>query len=148
MEEQQEITTNKSESKKKGIFIAIAILLAFFLVSKMLSSIANNPSQIAYENRCASCHGVDGLGVKEMIPPLANSDWLVNNQDILACIIKHGVKGPMIVNGKEYDIEMLGQKKLQDIELTNIINYINTSWGNNIPIVKNVDVIEQLKTCQ
>lgn len=142
MEEEKKI-----ESKKKGILIAFAILLAFFLVSKMLSGISSNPSQIAYENRCASCHGINGEGVKEMIPPLANSDWLVNNQNILACVIKHGIKGPMIVNGKEYDIEMLGQKKLQDIELTNIINYINTSWGNTIPTMKNVEVIEALKAC-
>tara|TARA_B110000908_G_C10087573_1_gene372456 strand:+ start:199 stop:633 length:435 start_codon:yes stop_codon:yes gene_type:complete len=143
MEEQK-----KQESKKKGIIIAFAVLLAFFLVSKMLSGIASNPSQIAYENKCASCHGLDGEGVKEMIPPLASADWLVNNQASIACIIKHGVKGPLLVNGKEYDIEMLGQKKMQDIELTNIINYINTSWGNNIPTMKNIDVIEQLKKCK
>lgn len=147
MEELQE-TAKKTESKKKGIFIAFAVLLGFFLVSKALSGISTNPSQIAYENKCASCHGLEGEGVKEMIPPLANSDWLVNNQEILACVIKNGVKGPMIVNGKEYDIEMLGQEKMQDIELTNIINYINTSWGNTIPPVKNVAVIEQLKNCK
>lgn len=143
MEEQK-----KMESKKKGIIIAFAILLAFFLVSKMLSGIASNPSQIAYENKCASCHGLEGEGIKEMIPPLASADWLVNNQASIACIIKHGVKGPLLVNGNEYDIEMLGQKKIQDIELTNIINYINTSWGNNIPTMKNIDVIEQLKKCK
>ena len=76
------------------------------------------------------------------------ADWLVNNQASIACIIKHGVKGPLLVNGNEYDIEMLGQKMIQDIELTNIINYINTSWGNNIPTMKNIDVIEQLKKCK
>ena len=86
MEEQK-----KMESKKKGIIIAFAILLAFFLVSKMLSGIASNPSQIAYENKCASCHGLEGEGIKEMIPPLASADWLVNNQASIACIIKHGV---------------------------------------------------------
>jgi mono/diheme cytochrome c family protein len=142
MEEQK-----KTESKKKGVLMAIAVLLAFFFVSKLLSGIATNPSQIAYENKCASCHGLEGEGVKEMIPPLANSDWLVNNQETIACVIKYGVKGPMLVNGKEYDIEMLGQKKMKDIELTNIINYINTSWGNTISPMKNVAVIEQLKNC-
>jgi len=106
------------ESKKKTIIIAFAILLAFYLISKLISSISSNPAQISYEKRCADCHGKDGKGVKEMLPPLADSDWLVKNQDKIACIIKHGIKDKIIVNGKTYDIEMLGQDNIQDIEIT------------------------------
>ena len=144
MEEEEK----KQTSKKKSIVIALIVLLAFYLISKSLSSISNNPAKISYEKRCASCHGIDGKGLKEMIPPLADSDWLKNNQDILSCIIKNGIKDTITVNGVKYDIEMLGQKNIQDIELTNIINYINTSWGNSISTKKNVEVIQELKKCE
>jgi len=135
------------ESRFKSLFIAFAILLAFFIVSKVISKISSNPAKISYEKRCAECHGLNGEGLKEMLPPLANSDWLRNNQNKIACAIKHGIKGNIIVNGKEYDIDMLGEENIQDIEITNIINYINTSWNNNIPTKSNSEVIEDLKNC-
>ncbi len=137
----------KKESKKKGVLVAFAVLLAFFIVSKLLSGISTNPAQISYENRCAECHGIDGKGLKDLVPPLANADWLNENQDILACVIKNGIKGDILVNGKQYDIEMLAQKNIQDIEITNIINYINTSWGNSIKPKKNTSVVQDLKEC-
>ena len=135
------------ESKKRGVIIAFSILLAFFLVSKLLSSITTNPAQISYEKRCASCHGMDGKGTLGLIPPLADADWLRKNQNILACVIKNGIKGKITVNQTEYDIDMLPQVNIQDIEITNLINYVNTSWGNNIKTVKNSEVVESLKSC-
>lgn len=141
-------TEKPLESKKKIVVIAFLALLAFFIISKALSSISTNPAKISYEKRCASCHGEDGIGLKEMIPPLANSDWLRENQDRLACIIKYGMHEKIMVNNREYDIEMLGATKIQDIEITNIINYMNTSWGNNITTKKNKDVVEELKACE
>lgn len=138
----------KSDNKLKTILIAFAVLLAFYIVSETISRISSNPAQISYEKRCAECHGIDGKGLKDMLPPLANSDWLENNQDILACIIKNGMKGEIIVNNKNYNIEMLGQDKIYDIEVTNIINYINTSWGNEIATKKSSKVTEELKNCK
>ncbi len=138
----------KIENKKKTIIIAFAILLGFYMLSEFVSMMSSNPAQISYEKKCASCHGLKGEGLKNMIPPLANSDWLKNNQDRLTCIIKNGINEKIMVNGLEYNIEMLGNEKMQDIEVTNIINYINTSWGNTIPTKKNKKVIQELRDCQ
>jgi hypothetical protein len=52
------------------------------------------------------------------------------------------------VNGKTYSNEMPGIEKLTEFEITNIINYIHTSWGNNLPIVKHPQVQEWLKPCE
>ena len=73
----------------------------------------------------------DGSGLRGLIPPLANADYLKEHQEDLACIMKYGIKGPMMVNGKEYNTEMAGIPSLNDIQINNIINYINHAWGND-----------------
>lgn len=88
----------------------------------------------------------DGAGLKMLIPPLAKADYLKENQASLPCLIKNGIKGPIIVNGKEYSTEMAGIPSLNDIQINNIINYINNAWGNdfgdsNVKIVK--EALEQ-----
>ena len=51
-------------------------------MGKILSMISTKPAQQSYESHCASCHGVEGEGLKDLIPPLANADWLAENQEV------------------------------------------------------------------
>ncbi|MCC6723672.1 MAG: cytochrome c [Saprospiraceae bacterium] len=104
--------------------------------------------KLLYTNFCENCHMADGTGLKGLIPPLAGADFLKNSPEAVPCIIRAGYKGKMTVNGKEYDTEMAGIERLTEFEITNIINYIHTSWGNNLPIVQHPDVREQLKACE
>ncbi len=76
----------------------------------------------------------DGIGLKGIIPPLAASDYLRNNQDDLVRIIIMGIKDTIVVNGITYNQPMEGISSLTTVQLTNVINYINTAWGNDIPI--------------
>lgn len=101
-----------------------------------------------YKNFCANCHMETGEGLKGLIPPLAAADYLKNNQDQLACIIRHGMQGEIRVNGKTYDEMMLAVPELNDFEITNVINYINTSWGNNIEYMSIERVKTQLENCK
>ena len=104
--------------------------------------------KIMYENFCENCHMEDGSGLVEVIPPLAGADYLKNNPNLLPCIIRNGMNGELQVNGKTYNTEMPGTPQLTEFEITNIINYINTAWGNNYPIVKHLDVRNSLENCK
>lgn len=146
MEEIQDEMELKGKMKK-SLLIAFAILLGFFVISKILSSVITNPAQESYEKRCASCHGIDGNGLKDLIPPLANADWLQQNQATLVCVLRNGIHGEIVVNGKSYNQPMDGIK-LSDIELYNIINYINTSWGNKIELTTTEKVNKELRECE
>lgn len=129
--------------------LTILAILAVFSTS--LSSCDQYPYQqgkILYTNFCENCHGTDGLGLKALIPPLAGSDYLGTNGDKLPCIIRAGIKGEVVVNGKTFNNEMPGTDKLTEFEITNIINYIHTSWGNELPIVEHLQVREWLKPCE
>ncbi len=127
------------------------ILFFIFLLALAIVACNDTPyvqGQILYKNFCENCHFEDGSGLQGIIPPLAGSDYLAANQELLPCIIRYGVKGEMTVNGRVYDTEMQGAKELSEFEITNIINYINTSWENDIPIARHLDVRAALKACE
>lgn len=84
-----------------------------------------------YKANCANCHMDNGEGLGELIPPIANSDYLKNNRDKLACIVRYGLKDTIMVNGKQYSEQMAGIK-LEDVALVNLLNYIGHSWGNDL----------------
>ncbi|MEM9991173.1 MAG: cytochrome c [Bacteroidota bacterium] len=129
------------------------MLLLFSLV--LLSLCLNNcqskgyeHGEVLYRNFCSNCHMDDGTGLIGVIPPLAGADYLAKHQDQLACIIRHGLEGEIVVNGKTYKEPMPGIKKLPEAEIANIINYINTAWGNDLPYMTYTQVQAQLKTCE
>lgn len=83
-----------------------------------------------YENFCVQCHMTNGKGVPKAFPPLAKSDWLLNNIQGSIKAIKYGQQGKITVNGQEYNSVMtpLG---LSDNEVADVMNYILNSWGNS-----------------
>lgn len=84
-----------------------------------------------YESLCASCHGSNGLGLNNLIPPIAGSDYWNNNQEKLPCIIRYGMTNPVTVNGIRYDMQsMPANPDLEEGDIANIINFINNKWGN------------------
>ena len=72
-----------------------------------------------------------GEGLSALIPPLAGADYLEKNREKLPCLVKYGIKDSILVNGKMYAEQMPGVPTLSDIHITNILNYVNSSWGNN-----------------
>ena len=98
---------------------------------------------------CSNCHMENGEGLKGLIPPLAKADYLTNFRADLPCIIRKGQKGKIVVNGVEYgQQEMLPIAKLTDFEITNILNYIGTTWGNTEKIWTVDEVLQGLEQCQ
>ncbi len=90
----------------------------------------------------------DGSGLKGLYPPLAEADYLAKNQDHLACIIRYGLSDTILVNQKTYNQEMPGVKDLNEVQITNVINYVNHAWGNALQHVKVEDIQKALKDCK
>lgn len=100
-----------------------------------------------YTAHCENCHMDDGTGLAKLIPPLAHSDYLRDQQSSIACIIRNGQNGSIVVNGVRYDQEMPGAK-YTEVQITNMINYINNAWGNDFGVV-NLEAIEtSLGSCR
>ena len=68
------------------------------------------------------------------------------NQDEIPCILRHGQNGEITVNGVVYNQEMPGNK-YTEIQINNMINYINTAWGNEIATTTITQTKERLEAC-
>lgn len=104
--------------------------------------------ELLYNKFCGNCHGDDGTGLQQLIPPLAGADFLHLRRDELPCIIKYGLSDTIVVNGVQYSQNMPGVPKLSEFEIQNIINYINNAWGHEYGFTKYREVQQALKTCQ
>lgn len=89
----------------------------------------------------------NGEGLRGLIPPLANSDYLKKNRDRLACIIRYGMEGEIVVNGKSYNQPMAGIPQISEADIANVLNFINESWGNNDKFIPHEAIKASLEIC-
>lgn len=144
------------ETKSKKMIIRIAVtmgiplmgLLGIFAFIDLEPDATDNSAKAHYEKHCGNCHGKQGEGLRGLYPPLAGSDYLAENQNNLPCLIRYGMSGPIVVNGKNYEMPMPGAPNIGPEEISDIINYINTSWGNDLPEVNPSSVEKRLKFCK
>ena len=96
---------------------------------------ANKDERIArgkllYTSICMACHQAEGQGIPKAFPPLAKSDYL--NADVKRSIgtVLHGLQGNVTVNGEVY-ASIMPQLGLNDEQVSNVLTYVYSSWGNN-----------------
>ncbi len=107
-----------------------------------------NQGRVLYESECQSCHMENGQGLGELMPPLANADYVKENTEALACIIRYGMEGPVVVNGVEYNGQMPGNRQLSEIEIANLIHYLLEVLNEQENTMTINEVREQLKGCK
>ncbi|MDX1479479.1 MAG: cytochrome c [Saprospiraceae bacterium] len=121
-----------------------ALILAFVLVA---CQNRYPQGENLYRAYCANCHMEDGSGLARLIPPLAGSDRLTELANTV-CAIAHGAQGGVVVNGITYSEPMPSFRNLTPVEISNIVNYLHTSWGNALPPVNPAQVEAALDDCQ
>lgn len=129
---------------------SLVVFLTIAWTAVMLQSCYDNPyvqGQRIYDFWCANCHMEDGTGLAKVNPPLANSDYLRDNQSLVPCMIRQGIEGEMVVNGVTYNQPMIAHPQLSDVEIANVINYINHAWGNDYGEVSINQIEEWLAPC-
>jgi mono/diheme cytochrome c family protein len=97
-----------------------------------------------YQDFCLQCHLDSGDGVSGVFPPLAKSDYLLNNIDLSIKGIKYGLSGPIVVNGEKYDGLMQNQG-LENQEIADVMNYILNNWGNQSDEIITSDRVAAVK---
>lgn len=97
-----------------------------------------------YEDFCVRCHLPNGKGVEGLIPPLANSDYLLNDLNASIKAIKYGQKGEIVVNGISYNNSM-ATSGLTDKEIADVMNYITNTWGNKHNVMITVEEVSKIQ---
>lgn len=98
---------------------------------------------IVYKNNCAACHQAGGQGVPDAFPPLEKSDYLMADKVRSIRTVKHGLEGPITVNGKTYNSVMPGLG-LSDDDIASVLTYVRNSFGNKGDEVT-VDEVRRVK---
>ncbi len=90
---------------------------------------------------CIVCHQPTGAGMPGVFPPLAGSEWVSKDASIAVRNILHGMQGPIVVKGVNYNGAMpaLGAV-LSDKEIADVVTYVSNSWGNSGPNVTEAEV--------
>lgn len=83
-----------------------------------------------YTRYCQNCHMEEGQGLGQLIPPLAKSDYLLDDLGRAARIIKYGQRGPIVVNEKSFNQPMPANPQLTNQEIQMILTFIGNAWGN------------------
>jgi mono/diheme cytochrome c family protein len=80
-----------------------------------------------YTALCANCHMDDGSGLNQLIPPLKGSLYLTGQKQGLVCVIRQGFRADSLGLTLKY---MPAHPKMTDVEMTNLVNYLSRSFGN------------------
>ncbi len=127
---------------------ALSVLLLSSSLSACFTS-TERSGEALYAEQCANCHGLDGRGLGKLMPPLAGADYLRQNRPNLPCLVRRGMKGPLVVNGVTYNGAMpaFPKDKLSDADVANILNYVQSAWGNEAATVFTVQEVTDAR-CQ
>src|SRR5262245_6991464 len=80
---------------------------------------------------CQACHQATGQGLPGVFPPLAGSEWVKGDAQLLSQIVLHGLTGKIDVKGVSYQGAMPAfGAQLGNAELAAVLSFIRSEWGN------------------
>ena len=129
------------------ILSSFVALLLFLMIFRSCSR-PPQKGKTVYEKNCTSCHGVNGEGFRNLIPPLTDSLFLQEHLDDFVCIVGYGLDKEITVNGVKYTQPMAGLEGLTPTQIANVANYVYGKWGgiNKKFTAKEVEIA--LANCQ
>ncbi|MGJ8723630.1 MAG: PVC-type heme-binding CxxCH protein [Roseibacillus sp.] len=96
------------------------------------------------EGYCGTCHQDDGKGLPAAgFPPLAGTEWVKGDPEVMTKMVLHGLIGPIEVNGVKYPGQVPMTQfggLLNDEEVAAVMTYVRNSFGNKAAPVKPSDV--------
>ncbi len=98
-----------------------------------------------YQGTCSTCHKEEGTGVEKAFPPLAKSDFLMQDKTRSIQIVLNGLNGEVVVNGTKFNSVMPPWSHLTDDAIANILTYVRNSWGNSGDAVTTAEVAKVRK---
>jgi len=99
------------------------------VVEELVATADYSAGEEVYGKTCKACHQATGKGIPSAFPPLANSDYLLEDKNRAIKIVLEGLTGEVIVNGNTFNSIMTPQA-ISDQEVVDVMNYVLNSWGN------------------
>ncbi len=126
------------------LYGCIVIILGMFLFQYSELTESMERGNEIYSDFCITCHLSKGEGVPYTFPPLAKSDYLMNNREQSIKTVKYGLQGEITVNEIVYNSGMAAMG-LEDEEVADVMNYIANSWGNTYDSIVTEDEVSKVQ---
>lgn len=125
---------------KKGLVLLFGMFMVTSFSSFQSDDLAGSVARgkAVYEGNCITCHMAEGEGLEGVFPPLAKTGRHTDKANLVKIVLQ-GMRGPITVNGKQYDLEMI-PVNLNDEEVRDVLNYMRNSWGNEAPAISLAEV--------
>ena len=103
-----------------------------------------DPGAAIYAANCSSCHGLDGKGLGQSMPPLAGNPTAMDaNPASLINLVLNGAQ-PLVVAGVPAPYRMPQYRvQLDNAEIADVLSFVRKGWGNNAGAVSASDVAKQ-----
>jgi mono/diheme cytochrome c family protein len=87
--------------------------------------------------QCSACHQDTGLGAPGQFPPLAGSEWVLDQgPNRIIRVVLNGFTGPVTVKGQSFNATMVPFRDiLNDTQIAQVLTYVRSEWGNKAPPV-------------
>ena len=93
---------------------------------------STGPGAHTYATRCASCHGLDGKGQPEWMPPLAGATSALAKESASAINITLNGSQRVVAAGVPDAYRMPAfREQLSDQEIAEVLSYMRITWGNH-----------------
>jgi nitrite reductase (NO-forming) / hydroxylamine reductase len=83
-----------------------------------------------YKIACIACHQPTGAGMPGAFPPLADSDYLLQDKARAVRVVVQGLQGEVVVNNQKYNSVMPAMTQLSDQQVADVVTYVLNTWGN------------------
>lgn len=92
----------------------------------------DSPGAHTYVTRCASCHGLDGQGQAEWMPPLAGATSALAKENASAINITLNGSQRVVAAGVPDAYRMPAfREQLSDREIAEVLSFVRGTWGNS-----------------
>ncbi|MFJ4064259.1 c-type cytochrome [Pseudomonas sp. NPDC089996] len=90
-----------------------------------------SPGAHTYVTRCATCHGLDGKGQAEWMPPLAGATSALARENASAINITLNGSQRIVAAGLPDAYRMPAfREQLSDQEIADVLSFVRSTWGN------------------
>ncbi|MBO3699966.1 cytochrome c [Roseivirga sp. E12] len=97
-----------------------------------------------YSAVCIACHMDSGQGIASVFPPLAKSDYLMEDTDRAIANLIEGLSGEITVNKTKYN-QVMPASGLNDQDIADVLNYVMNSWGNKAKSTLTKDKVAKVR---
>ena len=101
----------------------------------------NTPGAKTYQAKCSMCHGQDGQGQSQWIPPLAGASSSMVKESATGINVTLNGSDRVVANGVPDAYRMPPYRnQLTDQEIADVLTFVRTTWGNHGGAVDAADV--------